>query len=64
MSGRPGFLTVTYTDRGLQAMGHERKMVREKDVKFEKEDGSLEVTDVRIVWIKKPSKWSKKDSKD
>lgn len=32
-------------------------MVREKDVKFDGEDGSLEVTDVRIVWYKKPSKW-------
>jgi hypothetical protein len=38
-------------------MSHERKMVREKDVKFDGEDGSLEVTDVRIVWYKKPSKW-------
>ncbi|MHA2114079.1 MAG: zinc ribbon domain-containing protein [Candidatus Thorarchaeota archaeon] len=32
-------------------------MVREKDVKFDGEDGSVEVTDVRIVWYKKPSKW-------
>lgn len=38
-------------------MGHERKMIREKDVKFDGEDGSLEVTDVRIVWYKKPSRW-------
>jgi hypothetical protein len=38
-------------------MKHERKMVREKDVKFDGEDGSVEVTDVRIVWYKKPSKW-------
>jgi hypothetical protein len=32
-------------------------MVREKDVDFDGEDGSLEVTDIRVVWIKKPSKW-------
>lgn len=38
-------------------MKHERKMVREKDVKFDGEDGSVEVTDVRIVWYKNPSKW-------
>lgn len=38
-------------------MDYERKMVREKDVKFDDEDGSLELTDIRIVWIKKPSKW-------
>lgn len=31
-------------------------MVREKDVKFDKEDGSIEVTDVRLVWYKKPSR--------
>ena len=37
-------------------MSHERKMVREKDVKFDEEDGSLELTDVRLVWYKKPSK--------
>lgn len=37
-------------------MSHERKMVREKDVKFDGEDGSLELTDVRLVWYKKPSK--------
>ncbi|MFX0107688.1 MAG: zinc ribbon domain-containing protein [Candidatus Hodarchaeota archaeon] len=57
MSDRPQFLTVTYSDRGLSTMGHERKMVREKDVKFDGEDGSLELTDVRLVWYKKPSKW-------
>ena len=56
MADRPQFLTVSYSDSGLQTMGHERKMVREKDVKFDGEDGSLEVTDVRIVWYKKPSK--------
>ncbi len=32
-------------------------MIREKDVKFDDEDGSLEVTDIRIVWIKNPSRW-------
>lgn len=37
-------------------MNHERKMVREKDVKFDGEDGSLELTDVRLVWYKKPSR--------
>jgi hypothetical protein len=50
-------LTVSYSGSGLDTMSHERKMVREKDVKFDGEDGSLEVTDVRIVWYKKPSKW-------
>jgi hypothetical protein len=39
-------------------MDHERKMVREKDVKFDGEDGSLEVTDVRLVWYKAPKKTS------
>ncbi|MHA1637424.1 MAG: zinc ribbon domain-containing protein [Candidatus Thorarchaeota archaeon] len=53
---RPGFLTVSYSGSGLTAMGHEKKMVREKDVKFDKEDGSIELTDIRIVWIKKPSR--------
>jgi hypothetical protein len=57
MSDRPQFLTVSYTDRGLSTMGHERKMVREKDVKFDGEDGSIELTDIRLVWIKKPSRW-------
>ena len=57
MSERPQFLTVTYTDRGLSTMGHEKKMVHEKDVKFDGEDGSIELTDIRLVWIKKPSKW-------
>jgi hypothetical protein len=38
-------------------MGHESKMIREKDVKFDGEDGSMEVTDIRIVWMKKPSRW-------
>ena len=37
-------------------MNYERKMVREKDVKFDGEDGSLELTDVRLVWYKKPSR--------
>ncbi|MFX1484207.1 MAG: zinc ribbon domain-containing protein [Promethearchaeota archaeon] len=57
MSDRPQFLTVSYSGSGLNTMKHERKMVREKDVKFDNEDGSLEVTDVRIVWIKNPSRW-------
>jgi hypothetical protein len=39
-------------------MSYERKMVREKDVKFDGEDGDLELTDVRLVWYKKPSKKS------
>ena len=54
---RPDFLTVTYSGSGLTTMNYEKKMIREKDVKFDGEDGSLELTDVRIVWIKKPSKW-------
>ncbi|MFW9963458.1 MAG: zinc ribbon domain-containing protein [Candidatus Sifarchaeia archaeon] len=55
MTDRPQFLTVSYSDSGLSTMSYERKMVREKDVKFDGEDGSLEVTDVRLVWYKKPS---------
>ncbi|MGY5878654.1 MAG: zinc ribbon domain-containing protein [Candidatus Thorarchaeota archaeon] len=58
MSDRPGFLMVTHGGSGLQTMDHERKMVREKDVKFDGEDGSLEVTDVRLVWYKAPKKSS------
>ncbi len=58
MTDRPGFLTVTYGGSGLQTMDHERKMVREKDVKFDGEDGSLELTDVRLVWYKAPKKSS------
>ncbi|NHJ13119.1 MAG: zinc ribbon domain-containing protein [Candidatus Thorarchaeota archaeon] len=57
MTDRPQFLTVTYSGTGLTTMGHEKKMVREKDVKFDGEDGSLELTDIRLVWIKAPSKW-------
>ncbi len=57
MGERPGFLSVTYSGSGLDTMGHEKKMVREKDVKFDGEDGSFELTDIRLVWIKKPSKW-------
>ena len=49
---------VTHGGSGLQTMDHERKMVREKDVKFDGEDGSLEVTDVRLVWYKAPKKSS------
>jgi hypothetical protein len=58
VSDRPGFLMVTHGGSGLQTMDYERKMVREKDVKFDGEDGSLEVTDVRLVWIKAPKKTS------
>ncbi|MHA2426393.1 MAG: zinc ribbon domain-containing protein [Candidatus Thorarchaeota archaeon] len=57
MGERPGFLTVTYSGSGLDTLGHEKKMVREKDVKFDGEDGSFELTDIRLVWIKKPSRW-------
>ncbi|UCE10925.1 MAG: zinc ribbon domain-containing protein [Candidatus Thorarchaeota archaeon] len=57
MSERPGFLSVSVSGSGLSTMGHESKMIREKDVKFDGEDGSLEVTDIRIVWMKKPSRW-------
>ena len=57
MTDRPHFLTVSYSDRGLQTMDYEKKMIREKDVKFDNEDGSIELTDVRIVWYKKPSRW-------
>jgi hypothetical protein len=57
MADRPHFLTVSYSDSGLQTMDYEKRMVREKDVKFDDEDGSIEVTDVRIVWYKKPSRW-------
>jgi hypothetical protein len=39
-------------------MDYERKMVLEKDVKFDGEDGSLELTDVRLVWYKAPKKQS------
>ncbi len=49
---------VTHDGSGLRTMDHERKMVREKDVKFDGEDGSLEVTDVRLVWYKAPKKTS------
>jgi hypothetical protein len=49
---------VTHGGSGLQTMDYERKMVREKDVKFDGEDGSLEVTDVRLVWYKAPKKQS------
>lgn len=57
MSDRPQFLTVSYSVSGLDTMKHEKKMVREKDVKFDGEDGSVELTDVRFVWYKKPSRW-------
>ncbi|MBD3404828.1 MAG: zinc-ribbon domain-containing protein [Candidatus Lokiarchaeota archaeon] len=57
MARRPGFLTVSYSGSGLETMDHEKRMVREKDVKFDGEDGSMEVTDVRLVWYKKPSRW-------
>ncbi|MHA1850130.1 MAG: zinc ribbon domain-containing protein [Candidatus Thorarchaeota archaeon] len=58
MTDRPGFLMVTHGGSGLQTMDYERKMVREKDVKFDGENGSLEVTDVRLVWYKAPKKQS------
>jgi len=58
MSNRPGFLTVSYGGSGLETMNYEKKMVREKDVKFDGEDGSIELTDVRLVWIKAPKKTS------
>lgn len=51
-------MTVSYSGSGLDTMNYERKMVHEKDVKFDGEDGSLELTDIRIVWYKKPSKKS------
>jgi len=56
MSERPAFLTVTYSESGLSTMSYEKKMVREKDVKFDGEDGTLELTDVRLVWYKAPKK--------
>ena len=57
MADRPHFLAVSYSDSGLKTMDYEKKMVREKDVKFDNEDGSLELTDVRLVWYKAPSRW-------
>jgi hypothetical protein len=57
MSERPAFLSVSYSGSGLDTMGHEKRMVKEKDVKFDGEDGSLELTDIRLVWYKKPSRW-------
>ena len=56
MSQRPGFMSVSFSDSGLTTMGHERKMIREDDVKFEGQDGILELTDVRVVWYKKPER--------
>lgn len=55
VSERPGFMTVQFSDSGLATMGHETKMIREEDVKFEGEEGNLELTDVRLVWYKNPS---------
>jgi len=40
-------------------MNHEETMVQEGSVKFDGEDGSIQLTDVRIVWKKKPSRWGK-----
>jgi hypothetical protein len=57
MSGRPAFLTVSFSGDKLDTLGYEKKMIREKDVKFDNEDGSIELTDIRIVWMKKPSRW-------
>ncbi|MGV9169191.1 MAG: zinc ribbon domain-containing protein [Promethearchaeia archaeon] len=57
---RPGFLHVSFgDDNRLQTMQHEKTMVREKDVKFDGDDGSIQLTDVRLVWKKKPSRWGK-----
>jgi len=58
MSDRPGFLAVSYGGSGLETLNYEKKMVRENDVKFDNEDGSLELTDVRLVWYKAPKKQS------
>ncbi|RLI55342.1 MAG: hypothetical protein DRP09_10000 [Candidatus Thorarchaeota archaeon] len=58
MTDRPHFLNVAYSGSGLTTMDYERKMVREKDVKFDNENGSIELTDVRLVWIKAPKKSS------
>ncbi|MEM2143377.1 MAG: zinc ribbon domain-containing protein [Candidatus Thorarchaeota archaeon] len=63
MSERPAFLTVTYGSSGLETMSHEKKMVRENDVKFDGEDGSLELTDVRLVWYRKPGSTKKEKLK-
>lgn len=49
---------VSQSGSGLQTMDYERKMVLAKDVKFAGEDGSLELTDVRLVWYKAPKKTS------
>jgi hypothetical protein len=59
MTDRPHFLNVQYSGSGLTTMDYEKKMVREKDVKFDNEDGSIELTDVRLVWIKAPKKKSR-----
>ncbi|RDE16320.1 MAG: hypothetical protein C4K47_01695 [Candidatus Thorarchaeota archaeon] len=53
-------MTVSFSDSGLTTMGYEKKMIREDDVKFGDEDGILELTDVRLVWYKKPGKSIKK----
>ena len=58
MSDRPIFLSVTHSGSGLQTLDYETKQVREEDVKFDGEDGSLELTDVRLVWYKAPKKSS------
>jgi hypothetical protein len=49
-------MSVSFSDSGLTTMGYEKKMIREDNVKFEGEDGILELTDVRLVWYRKPSK--------
>ncbi len=59
MSERPAFLMVSYGDSGLQTMSYEKRMVRQEEVKFENENGTLELTDVRLVWYKAPDKGSK-----
>lgn len=56
----PGFLHVSFGDNNrLQTMQHEDTMVREENVKFDGEDGTIQLTDVRLVWKKKPSRWGK-----
>lgn len=59
MADRPVFLNVSIGDSGLETMKHEQKMIREDDVKFDGEDGILEISTIRLVWYKKPSRWGK-----
>ncbi len=57
MARRPSFLNVRYSGTDLNKMDYEKRIMKEKDVEFDDEDGSIELTDVRLVWIKKPSRW-------